>query len=684
MALQFVIAFVLQLGLAAVPGFLFLISIGCSLDLSLAMSIAVGSTLFSIASILLCALSIYGAMPLLCSVFSFSIIVFLLYIVCQKRTATTAAKHSICILGDCNSPAKNRAIQLLLFAMTSVVLFTAIYTKNVSGFNGFVQFDDNATHLAAIETSARYGYYNALYPCTSNPFSDYPTSEPSYYPGAYYILPALSVSLTGINAATAELASATVFCAVAYASGFYMFAKLAFQDDKTAVLCMAPMILASTAFPLRMLIVHAPYPNIVGFSMVPSYLSAALMLFRPILTGIKSRLILFLLCLATLVFMHPNSAIFAVVFAFPFILFNFVPMVVFKRFGSGARATAIVVATDACLIFCSVGIWVILLQTSFMSGIVSFIWEWHSTFLNIFISIADGGLLLGMPQFAFGALAMVGFFVLLGSRDTRWLAISFLIFVSQFIVTGIGSNEIKSIAAGFWYTDPERLAAMIAMSMIPLAAAALSYVVRLISGHTSIPLLRNEMLVGIAVSLLFVLMNFYPYCLYPGSTNRTSFGQTFYEVDSNTRKDEHSCYSADEAEFIQRVKERVGFDSVILNLPFDGSTFAYSVDGLNLYYPYRVGSGESTESQLIRTRLNRYYSDGKVQEAVKAIGADYVLVLDRSAFALQNEYGLMSAPGMNYYADEWLGITSLNDQTPGFTPVMSDGDCRLYKICDVN
>lgn len=645
------------------------------------MSIAVGSSLYSIASVLLCALSIYGSEPLLCLVFSFSIIAFALHVVCQKQNA---AKYSIHILGDCDPTIKNRVLQLFLFVLVSVAVFTAIYTKNVSGFDGFVQFDDNATHLAAIETSARYGYYNALFPCTSNPFSDYATSDPSYYPGAYYILPALSISLTGINAATAELASATVFCAVAYASGFFVFAKLAFQGDKTAFLCMAPMIMASTAFPLRMLIVHAPYPNIAGFSMVPSYLAAVLMLFRPTLTCVKSRLTLFFLCLATLVFMHPNSAIFAVVFAFPFILFNFVPTAVSKKFGSEPRATAVVVAVDACLLFCSVVIWLILLQSSFMSGIVSFIWEWHGTLPNILISIVDGGLLLGMPQFAFGALGMIGIFVLLRRRDTRWLVASFLIFAFQFITTGIGTNEIKSIAAGFWYTDPERLAAMIAMSMVPLAAAALSFAVRWVSDRAAISLLRNEMLVGVAASLIFVLLNFFPYFLYSGSTNRTSFGQTFYEVDSNTRKDEYSCYSADEAEFVRGVKEFVDPDDVILNLPFDGSTFAYSVDGLNLYYPYRVSSGESAESQLIRSGLNRYFNDDKVQEAVRAIGADYVLVLDRSTFALQNEYGLMSAPGMNYYSNDWVGITSLNDKTPGFTPVMSDGNCRLYKICDVD
>lgn len=681
MALQFVFAFVVQLGLAVFPGFLFLISIGCALDLSLAMSIAVGSSLYSIASVILCALSIYGAAPLLCSVLSFSVLVFVFYLICQKQNT---AKSSICILSGCGSPAKKRAFQLFLFVMASVAVFTAIYTKNVSGFNGFVQFDDNATHLAAIETSARYGYYNALFPCTSNPFSDYVTSGPSYYPGAYYILPALSIALTGTNAATAELASATVFCAVAYASGFYMFAKLVFQGDKNTVLCMMPMILASTAFPLRMLIVHAPYPNIAGFSMVPSYLAAALMLFRPTLTDIKSRLILFFLCLSTLVFMHPNSAIYAVVFVFPYILFNYVPMVVSKKYGPRPRATAIVVAMDAALLFCSVAIWAILLQTSFMSGIVSFIWEWHSTLSSILISIIDGGLLLGMPQLAFGLLTIVGAFVLLRNRNTRWLVISFLIFAFQFIATGIGSNEVKSIVAGFWYTDPERLAAMIAMSMIPLAAAALSFVVRWISDHASIPLFRNDVIVGIAVSLIFTLLNFFPYYLYPGSTNKTSFGQTFYEVDSNTRKDEYSCYSASEAEFIQRVIEYVEPDDVILNLPFDGSTFAYSVDGLNLYYPYRVGSGESIESQLIRTSLNRYCNDDKVREAVRAIGAEYVLVLDRSAFSLQNEHGLMSAPGMNYYSGDWTGITSLNDKTLGFTPVISDGDLRLYKICDVD
>ena len=34
----------------------------------------------------------------------------------------------------------------------------------------------------------------------------------------------------------------------------------------------------------------------------------------------------------------------------------------------------------------------------------------------------------------------------------------------------------------------------------------------------------------------------------------------------------------------------------------------------------------------------------------------------------------------SYYPDQWTGIDAINDQTPGFEVVLSEGDMRLYRI----
>ena len=33
-----------------------------------------------------------------------------------------------------------------------------------------------------------------------------------------------------------------------------------------------------------------------------------------------------------------------------------------------------------------------------------------------------------------------------------------------------------------------------------------------------------------------------------------------------------------------------------------------------------------------------------------------------------------------YEISDWEGIDSVTDETPGFTPILSEGDMRLYKI----
>lgn len=677
MPLQFIVAFLVQLLLSVVPGLFLLIQFGLKLDLAIAFSIPVSTGLLSFFSIVLSAVGLYGASPLLIASFSVPLVVLLVNSLFNRGTSSWKVGLYDGQRGDTN--VRKSLFMLTAFFGFGLAAFTILYTKNVAGFDGFVQFDDNATHLAVLEASARYGYFNALFPVTSNPFSDYPVSTLAYYPGAYYIVPALSAALTGINSATVELASASVLCGVAYPLGWYAFSKFCFWDNKEVCRYFLPVLMASTAFPLRMLIVHAPYPNLAGFAMSPAFFAAFLFAFQDKSEFRAIRFTLPLVCILTLALLHPNAAIFAVMVVSPFVLLNVVPAAC-ERYCNRLNPKHVGLIVDILLVVAAIFIWIVLLQAGFMKSVVSFIWEWHDSPLNIARSILNGGLLLGMPQLLFGMLAFLGALFAWRANRVRWLSVSYALFSIQFIATGSGSNELKSFFSGFWYTDPERLASMLAIVMTPLVALGLCGVVHAFCKLIRRPWFATYRVVGVVAAIVFVVVNYYPYCLFEGSSNQTSFGQTFYEVDGNTRKTEYSCYSDQEYRFVQEVKTIVNPDDLILNFPFDGSAFASSVDDLNLFYPYRPGTEEAMESKTIRMGLSDFNLDSDVRSAVKSVGADYLMLLDRSAFTRQNDDGLMSAPGMNYYSDDWNGITSIDDNTPGFSLVLSDGNCRLYQI----
>ena len=76
--------------------------------------------------------------------------------------------------------------------------------------------------------------------------------------------------------------------------------------------------------------------------------------------------------------------------------------------------------------------------------------------------------------------------------------------------------------------------------------------------------------------------------------------------------------------------------------------------------------------------MNRIATDSEVQKAVKAIGAKYVLILDRSGFRQINETDANDGY-INYQISQWSGF-EINDETPGFHPILKGRELRLYRI----
>ena len=158
-----------------------------------------------------------------------------------------------------------------------------------------------------------------------------------------------------------------------------------------------------------------------------------------------------------------------------------------------------------------------------------------------------------------------------------------------------------------------------------------------------------------------------------------AFTLNSYDLYNGYSRYRVQAYTAAERDFIQQVKEEVPKGSLIINLPVDGSSFAWSVDDLNLYYHAKLGSVESEDSHAIRKCLCNISTDSTVKDAVANIGAKYVLLLDRSDYTAEDKHVRYSRD-LQYKKKDWKGITEINDETPGFEPILSSGSMRLYLI----
>lgn len=135
---------------------------------------------------------------------------------------------------------------------------------------------------------------------------------------------------------------------------------------------------------------------------------------------------------------------------------------------------------------------------------------------------------------------------------------------------------------------------------------------------------------------------------------------------------ENPVLDREEVAFIQEAAAMIGPDQAVINLPYDGSLIGYGLTGLKAYYLERYGyegAHETSESALIRTELNEISNRSDVLAAVQSTGCRYVLLLKRDKDIVYN-----------FDPSLWRGISDIDDTTPGFTPVLSEGDMRLYRI----
>ena len=77
----------------------------------------------------------------------------------------------------------------------------------------------------------------------------------------------------------------------------------------------------------------------------------------------------------------------------------------------------------------------------------------------------------------------------------------------------------------------------------------------------------------------------------------------------------------------------------------------------------------------IRLRLDEMMDNPNVREAVRHIGAEYVLLLDQGEDEGENRQRFWS-----YFPDQWAGIENVTGETPGFSIILSEGDMSLLKI----
>lgn len=570
----------------------------------------------------------------------------------------------------------HKALYLVIGLIAAIYVFVTV----LGSPDYFSVSIDNSYHLNEVHAIATTGCYSptgiSVYPTVPG----YGSAEAGFYPASWHVICALVCNVLSVSAAVAI--NAVNFSFVAFVFPMSCFALLSAITEKKTCLALGALICISAyAFPWRLLTFGVLYSNLAAFCLVCSVCSIFLSLTKDEGLSIQNRLllaILFLFGLFDLFLLQPNGIFSVGVILLPYAVTRLYSFCIAKNLAplkSFAAAFGLVV--------CFVVAWIIAYNLPMMQGVVNNIWSHYTSASQMLVNYLFQSYSPDAPSnLVLGLFVIVGLFYTLQRVELRWMSVSYFLSLAIHFSTGATEAIFKSWFAGFWYTDPYRTAALCTLAAFPLAVFGASIVYdglrkRFFGGkHVSVGSL-NRYYPAVFVAL-FVAAVFYPSFQIPGIFNvEMVFGKTRNVIKQNYDMCNPEELNSKELEFASSVKEIVG-DSVVLNSPFDGSAFLYGSSDIQVYYRSihsspENNSNEQSASRAIRHGLYKIGTDSEMQDAVKATGARYLLLLD---------YDNCKSRGhvFTYNPDDWDGIETVNDKTPGFTLVKKSGHSRLYRI----
>lgn len=548
----------------------------------------------------------------------------------------------------------------LLYILVGMVIGGFLFASSFGGFDSIMQSYDNIFHYNLIrhfqESTDWSSLHASLYPIEGD-HQTYPVSSSfigTYYPSSWHILCAITMQLAGTSLQSVVNASVFTFSSVVFPLGSYLLISTLFRKSST-IICGAFMTSAFACFPWGLITYYPLFPNLISTALVPAAAGFLIItmnskndLHKRIMKGAGFALI----CLLSFFFTQPNA-----VFTLLILLLPFFARVAYQESKAHLRKESHIAPFFITILFCStaVALWVLAFNLPMMRDVVSYYWDPIASPANELLGIATLNYIGLAPQYILAAILLIGIPALfIKQKKEAWIAFSYLISVFVlFIATTQSDTYLKHFISGFWYTDYHRIAALVSICAIPIATIGLDCLYNLIAtviGNLLNNKRTSKTISDVVVAFLILMMFLSP--------NPNDSNNAFYELQKKGKErveQNQAFYSSDEQTFIEKIKETVLPDELILNNPFDGSALAYAFDDLNVYYRY----------------VHEYGVD-----SVK--GADPLYDPDFNA-----QYYLTlgdSTPLKQYQSNDWQLLESIDESTSGFDVILEDGNMKLYKI----
>lgn len=418
------------------------------------------------------------------------------------------------------------------------------------------------------------------------------TADPTMYPGGFHALASL------VPAAPIPVvlnASVLVLAMVPWVLGTAVLARAVWPRVRWASAAGAILAALAPASPLDLWAHLSPTPNLVGFSMMPGVLAAAVLLWRDVLRVVTvrmrrraahpelpaplplRRLLASLVMLATcgigLALMHPNVAVMTLIILA--VLTGATGMPMWRRRPVLALAPVLALVPVAVLAWTPLASMVV----GYGGGLVI---SWWAALGEIGL-----GLLTVWPMTIGVAIAILwwpGLVRTAASAPQRWLALAWLVVAILYFDAAVDSSWNLS---ALFYRGQDRIALPLTTLSILLAVPGLQVLSRLIA-RPGVPVRRTVVLAVTALAVAIAGTSI-PIRHADAAKNLA------WEYPGRGR-----FLQQDEVEAFARVAPEIRGTGTILASPFTGASHMYALEGLDVYFPVAGMSGRPLDRELLQ------------------------------------------------------------------------------------
>lgn len=512
---------------------------------------------------------------------------------------------------------------------------------------------DNVFHLNAIQFVLDTANASPLH---VGSMTSAPTGGVWYYPSGWHAVGSLVVSATGAAVPVVSNAVTVFFAAIAWPAGILLLTRTLFGPGRAVTLGAAAVAAALPAFPLLLIDYGVLFPYMMGLALVPASIAAVLRLCAIGWGSSKPAWLWVTVVVGTVpgIFVSHPGAFMA------FLVFTTVATgcVLARTLVSGAsrRVKAWAVAGSVVYAAVLIGAWYGLRPPE-----AARTWmptETVGQAIGEVLTVSVYGAPIGIVV---AALVAVGVISLV--RRRTWagsFALCALLAVAVLYVAAAALPYLvtRDVLTGSWYNNIPRLAAILPIAWVPLAAygAATSWQWATVWARRE-PRRWGTVAVRAGAWVLLLLL----VVTTQATTMRqaVAHARTSYAVTPDS-----PLLSTDERALLMRLPDHVPADAVIAGSPWTGTALAYALTGRRVMMPHTLVD-ITPDMQTINDELDEAAPGGEVCDALSRENVGFVL-----------DFGDREVHGG---AHQFPGFDELRT-SPSVELVDSVGNAKLYRV----